>query len=298
MSRTRDMSETARGIPEALAVELHRAARADRWSVPLPAFTATLSASAARAVGGAPSRDPAPYLRGLHLEDLALACACAAGHEAAWEHFIREYRPVLYRSADALEPGGGAREIADALYAELYGIRERDGERRSLFRYFHGRSSLATWLRAVLSQRYVDHTRARRRLDPLADDDSPQAQVSAAPAPTDPDRLRLLALIQRALKLALTLLPPRDRLRLGCYYTQALTLATTGRILREHEATVSRHLARTRKQIRREIERYLHRDAGLDEDQVARAFELALEDGSPIDIEGILRKNLESDRSV
>ena len=40
-----------------------------------------------------------------------------------------EYRPVLYRAADALDRGGGAREIADSLYAELYGIKDRPGDR-------------------------------------------------------------------------------------------------------------------------------------------------------------------------
>ena len=101
------------------------------------------------------------YLKSLHLEDLALACACADGDEAAWEHFVREYRPSLYRAADALDPSGRARELADSLYADLYGTTERAGERRSLFRYFHGRSSLPTWLRAVLAQRHVDAIRAR-----------------------------------------------------------------------------------------------------------------------------------------
>ena len=82
-----------------------------------------------------------------------------------------EYRPVLYRSADAIDPGGGARELADSIYADLFGLQERDGERRSLFRYFHGRSSLATWLRAVLAQRQVDRVRATRRLTPLEDEE-------------------------------------------------------------------------------------------------------------------------------
>src|SRR5262249_41942517 len=99
--------------------------------------------------------------------DLELASQCAAGDAQAWERFILEYRPVLYRAADALDPSGGAREVADSLYAELYGVRDGGGERRSLFHYFQGRSSLATWLRAVLSQRYVDRLRAQRRLEPL-----------------------------------------------------------------------------------------------------------------------------------
>ena len=52
-------------------------------------------------------------------------------------------------------------------------------------------------------------------------------------------------------------LDPRDRLRLGCYYAQQLTLAETGRLLKEHEATTSRQLARTRKDIREAVEQDL-----------------------------------------
>src|SRR4029079_2550827 len=158
------------------------------------------------------------YLNGLHLRDLALACACAAGEDRAWDHFIREYRPGLYRAADALAPGGSARELADSLYADLYGIRERDGKRQSLFRYFHGRSSLATWLRAVLAQRHVDAIRAGRRLDPLPDDDSTDVSVRVSSVSPDPDRTRYLALVQRALTIAVSMLTSKDRLRLECYY--------------------------------------------------------------------------------
>ena len=47
---------------------------------------------------------------------------------------------------------------------------ERDGERQSLLRYFHGRSSLGTWLRALLAQRQVDRIRQTLRLDSLPAD--------------------------------------------------------------------------------------------------------------------------------
>src|SRR5215475_10123344 len=96
--------------------------------------------------------------------DLELARLCADGDERAWERFVREYRPLLYRAADALDHTQGARDIADLLYADLYGIKTRDGERQSLFRYYQGRSSLATWLRAVLAQRYVDRVRGLRKM--------------------------------------------------------------------------------------------------------------------------------------
>ena len=258
-------------------------------------FTAALQASADRASLAAGGLER--YLEGLHLEDLALACGCAAGHDAAWEHFVLELRPPLYRAADALDPAGGARELVDALYGDLYGTEERDGQRRSLFRYFHGRSSLATWLRAVLAQRYVDALRARRRLEPLADDDRREATGPPAPPP-DPDCARFVELIQRALARAVAILAPRDRLRLACYYTQQLTLAETGRLLGEHEATASRHLARTRRAIRTEVERHLRTDAGLTSDQIARCFECALEDPGPIDLGRIIRKDSPPDRSI
>src|SRR4029434_2989755 len=114
-----------------------------------------------------------------------------------------------YRAADALDPSGGARELADSLYGELYGIDERGEARQSLFRYFHGRSSLATWLRAVLAQRHVDRIRAVRRVEAMPDD-LPDATSPARPH--DLDCRRYVALLKAALTRALAELVPRDRL--------------------------------------------------------------------------------------
>ena len=232
--------------------------------------------------------------------DLEIARLCAAGDEQAWERFVLEYRPILYRAADALDPSGGARDLADSLYADLYS--------KSLFRYFQGRSSLATWLRAVLSQRYVDRIRANRRVEPLPDEERAIERADAHcyesprdPTP-DPDRGRHLRLLQDALNQAVTTLNPKDRLRLGCYYAQGLTLAETGRILREHEATVSRHLARTRQAIRGEVERRLRDRAGLSDAQISECFAAVSADAGPIDLDRMLatpadRKETAPDRS-
>jgi RNA polymerase sigma-70 factor (ECF subfamily) len=272
-------------IDAPLLDELYRRANAGRWQLSSDRFARALEASAARTFAGraAPARDLERYLASLRLEELALACACAEGNEAAWDHFVLEYRPILYRAADALDPGGGARELADSLYADLYGLGDRQGERASLFRYFHGRSSLATWLRAVLAQRQVDRVRAGRRTTPL-----PQVEPAAPESsPADPDRNRYLALLQAALGKAVARLDPKDRLRLRYYYAQELTLAETGRLLREHEATASRQLARTRKAIRREVERQL-REAALSPEQIDRCFECVTEDAGPLDLNEML----------
>jgi len=260
---------------------LHGRSGAGRWSLPEQAFAEALERSgASRFKDTTPSRDAvAGYLETLHLDDLALACACARGDERAWEHFVTTFRPVLYRVADALAPGGSGRELADALYADLFGLEERDGRRRSLFDYFHGRSTLAAWLRAVLAQRVVDRARETRRSVPL-----PEEEPLTAPRPPgndgspDPDRPRLLARLGSALGGALAALPGRERLRLALYYTQGLTLAETGRALGESEATVSRKLDRTRRELRRAVEQRLREEARLTAAEIASCFEYAVGD--------------------
>ena len=285
---------------DARAVDrLFRKADAGRWGLPREAFAEAVQASVARAFV---DRQPSPgeldrYLAALHAADLAVACACALGLEAAWDHFVREHRPILYRAADAIDPSGGARELADSLYADLYGVREST-ERRSLFRYFHGRSSLATWLRAVLAQRHVDVVRARRRTDPLPDEE--QIAAPQAVRQADPDRPRLVELVERAMRAAIDRLSAKDRMRLRSYYVVELTLARIGRITGEHEATVSRNLARTRRQLREAVESHLRDEMRLAPDAIARAFELAVDDPGAMDLRqlfGVERKESALDRS-
>jgi RNA polymerase sigma-70 factor (ECF subfamily) len=289
---------------ETAAVErLHRQARADRWLLPVEAFAATLERSARKAFATAPPdpRELDRYLSSLHLEDLALACACAEGIESAWEHFLREYRPTLYRAADAIDPAGGARELADSLYGELFGLQQRDGERRSHFHYFHGRSSLATWLRAVLSQRHVDRVRSVRQIDPLPADDARDAIVSMT-TPPDPAVVQYATLMREAIRLAVGRLAPHDRLRLTCYYAQDLTLSQIGRVLGEHEATVSRQLARARRAIREHVETYLRHERAMSEAAIAECFAAVIEDTGSLDVAELLasdedRKGIGQDRS-
>jgi len=264
-------------------------ARAERWRVPPAAWAEALCASVSRAFRDVPASPPdvERYLKSLHLDDLALACACAAGNDAAWEYFVREQRPGLYRAADALDPTGAARELADSLYAELYGFADGQPERQSLFRYFHGRSRLSTWLRAVLAQRHVDRVRAGRRLEPLPEDESASA-VTAVDGGIDPDHGRFVSIMLHALAAAMGSLVPRDRLRLSCYYAQEMTLAETGRLLNEHEATVSRRLARSRRRIRDDVERHLRDEAHLSAEQIGACYAAVARDSGPIDLAVLL----------
>ena len=255
---------------------LYRRARADRWGLTEQDLAASLERSVSHRFR---DQSPSPfdvehYLESVHVEDLALACACARGSEPAWEHFVAAFRSVLLRAAAQVAPHDAARELADSIYADLFGLEERDGVRRSLFDYFHGRSSLAGWLRAVLAQRMVDRVRAGRRLEPLPEEGE-GPQPAADNPPPDMDRSRYQPIVRGALAAALESLAPRDRLRLALYYTQDLTLAAAGRVLGESEATVSRKLERTRREVRAAIERRLRETDRLTDAQVAACFDYA-----------------------
>jgi len=284
-----------------LAGALHAEAKCERWGLSTKFFAESLRRSAEKHFAGAQPqpRDVEAYLKSLHLEDLALACACSQGIEKAWEEFVARFREDLRNAARAILRASGqadetrAEELADSLYAELYGVRSAaDGRRKSLFEYFHGRSKLSTWLRALLAQKQVDAIRTNGRtvsLDGEVEEEMPvELARRADSAPADPHRDKYLRRFEQALSAAMASLTPRERMILACYYVDRLTLAEIGRILREHESTVSRQLERVRQALREGVTQALRsgvpaRDGRLaepplDEAQVELAFEYALGD--------------------
>jgi RNA polymerase sigma-70 factor len=254
----------------------YEASGAATWSVTYEDFVAALAASVThRWAGQEPlDDDVAAYVASLAIGDLALACACRAGHEAAWDHFVRELRPALYGAARAIA-GDAGRELADSVYADLFGIADDRPDRRSLLAYYHGRSSLATWLRAVLARRHVDRLRQDTRLRSL---DAPETHVpepAMSNEPQDPDRARFVRLAQHGIDALIAELDPGDRLRLRLYYGEGLTLAEIGRVVHEHEATVSRKLNRARERLRKGMESVLRERHGLNSQEVQACLEHA-----------------------
>lgn len=273
----------------ALAEKLFRAAAApSAWDLTIEQFQVALERSASKKFC-----NPAPaaavdaattekYLSGLQLYELALACACSAGSEAAWEHFVAKYRPELHRAARAIAGDARGRELADSIYAELFGLRESEDFRRSLFDYFHGRSKLTTWLYAILAQRHVDEIRRGRKEESL---DDPPSEERAGPAievktmwSDDPEREHYLALMQAALTSAIESLAAQDRLRLAYYYVEELTLAEIGKLFGEHEATASRKLESARRKVRERVEAILREERKLEDAQVQLCFQYAREE--------------------
>jgi RNA polymerase sigma factor (sigma-70 family) len=277
---------------EPLVASLYSQSGAARWGLSQSQFACGLERSLRnRFQEGAPSSERLEeYLFTLHQEDLALTTACIEGSEAAWEYFVAEYRGYLRAAAGAISKAGryGAnpQELADSLFSDLFGLMDGKRGERSLFRYFHGRSSLKTWLRTVLAQRHVDHIRSQRRMESLDAQDGekpalPPERMQQHPL-QDPHRAHYLACFSAALQHCLKLLHPGDRERLELYYSRQMKLAEIGRQLGEHESSVSRNLERIRQELRALAEQHLRDAFSLSDAEIQQCFEYATED-VPID---------------
>ena len=188
------------------------------------------------------------FWRALQLRDLALAHACALGRESAWQQFMARFRQPLTEAAIGITGSAAlGQELADSLYSEMYGLTQQGGERRSPLASYSGRGSLKGFLRAALAQRNVDRYRRTRRETPLAVDDLAAASPDPAPAP------EVLSRLGESLTAIFGSLPPEDRLLLSAWFLDQRTLLEISRILRVHEATVSRGIKRLTARLHKEL---------------------------------------------
>jgi len=222
------------------------------------------------------------FLDSIHVADLALAIGCRDGDADAWRHLVSTYRaPVDAFARAVLGNSSRTSEIADSLWADLYGLRASDGARRSPLQHYGGRSSLMSWMRVVVTRLEADQWRATRRTEALDDErdgNSVSIVFENGTASPDPDRARLIGALERSLNVALNALSPNDRLRLSYYYVQDLTLAQTAALIGEHESSASRNLARARTAIRDHVTRTLRREYRFSDDQIEQCFEYATGD--------------------
>jgi RNA polymerase sigma factor (sigma-70 family) len=265
---------------------LFAASGAARWSVRFQDFADV----AWKGIAGGAAAEPGKVrdlLISLRVGDLGLVLGCLAGDEHAWNTFSYQYQGVLFEAAHViLHDDILARDLADSLMGDLFGLDSSRPGRNSKFKYFHGRSSLKTWLRSVLYQRFVDEYRRQSRLEPLPDG---AAQPAAAEKPvSDTDERRYDGYLSEAVEAALRDLSDSEKLLLSYAYVQQMTLKQIGRLRGEHEATVSRHLAALRKKLRKRIEGYLRKERKLSAFEVDRCLDFAVR-GVGVDLARILK---------
>jgi RNA polymerase sigma-70 factor, ECF subfamily len=280
-------------IPELLCRELFRTAKASECGLEMSQFAQALIAVGVKHSYGCPpqtkpgSSQKELFWRALHLEDFALAQASALGIDAAWEIFLSRYRDFLERTAIGIaESSSVGKDLADSLYSELFGLTEREGQRRSPLSSYSGRGSLTGWLRAILSQRYVNHHRLTGRHIPLESHDFP------APASVIEPTAGVRSQLSDAVTQAIQELGQEDRFLLSAYFLDQRTLLQISYLLRVHEATVSRRLKRLTESLHKRLLKHLQA-CGMSK----RAAEEAL-GTDPRDLDLNLRSILQDSRSA
>ena len=244
-------------IDQRLTTELHARSGAAAYGLSAEQFATVLQCVASRTpeVSGAGKEDIENFLSGLKLDELALAHGCAAGNQHAWDVFLTKYRESIYQSARSITRNEAVgRELADSLYAELYGLGPEE-DRRSKLALYSGRGSLAGWLRMVLSQNYVNRIRAGRKLISIEEEEEEHGTQFAAPtaeasAPAD-------ARVKEVVDQVLAQLGGEERLLLSSYFLDGRKLAEIGRMLGVHESTISRKMEKLLKDLRKRIRKGL-----------------------------------------
>ena len=252
-----------------------------------------------------PTAEISKFVDEIQADDLCLIIACERGDENAWNDLVERFTPTVRsaaRSASANEDA--AEELAQSIWAELYGLRLRDdGRRATKLAYYSGRGSLAGWLRAVVAQLSVDTYRKQSKLvqteedtdlDRLARDahvseasafavsgvSNPEQSLSTRFAQTD---------LQDALTKAMQELAAEDRLLVKLYYFDNLRLREAGAVLGVHEATASRRLTRIQTDLRKRVGQILIAERGWTASETERSF-AEVAQHLDTDLEGLVNK--------
>ena len=257
--------------------ELYARSGASAYSISQEQFTEILRRIVSRSeeMSDADPSEIADFLSSLKLDELGLAHGCAAGNQHAWDVFLTRYRESIYQSARSITRSESlGRELADSLYAELYGLGGPE-DRRSKLALYSGRGSLAGWLRMVLAQSYVNQIRASKRLISIDEEEEEHGTQYAAPpaeqsSPVDPR-------LQQATDQVLAELAAEEQFLLSSYFLDGRRLAEIGRMLGVHESTISRKLEKLLKDLRKRIRKGLER-RGMSRRQAEEALEADVRD--------------------
>lgn len=224
----------------------------------------------------------------MQADDLCLIVACERGDENAWTDLVARFTTTVRSAARSVSSNEDAAEdLAQSIWAELYGLRVRDdGRRASKLAYYSGRGSLAGWLRAVVAQLSVDAFRKQSKLvqteedadlDRLARDaqigETPTFAVARVQNPEESLSNHFAREnLQEALAQAVGELAAEDRLLVKLYYFDNLRLREAGVVLGVHEATASRRLTRIQTDLRKRVSQILVDERGWTKAEAERSF--------------------------
>jgi RNA polymerase sigma-70 factor, ECF subfamily len=243
--------------------------KAERYGITQESFFGIVIAVVQKYAADADESHAIALIDSLRVQELVLARACALGNDAAWEDFLTQYRGSMFNAAYSIaKDETQGRELADSLYADLYGIPSGERARVSKLSYYMGRGSLEGWLRTVLAQEYINRYRSAKKTVSLEEQTEEGLRLPAPAA----EPVALNSDAEQAAGEALSALSAEDRLLLASYYLDGRKLAEIAKVLRVHESTISRKLDRLTTALRKDIRARLIR-RGMSSRQADEAIE-------------------------
>ena len=216
-------------------------------------FAAHLIAIVEKHLGqGAAHSAALSFVDSLHTSDLYLAAACAKHTGAAWSRFMRLYQKYLNDNALSVSPGSdAAQELAGGVLVDMF-LPDRSG--RSRIASYHGRSSLATWLRVIVCHRAINERESKYNT---------LERIESIPEIAETAGLRNIEAVLRAsryedmikesLKSGCRRLTDRERLLLLLRYDEELQVTQIARLLGVNPSTVTRQLERVQGKLRESV---------------------------------------------
>ncbi|HEX7424892.1 MAG TPA: sigma-70 family RNA polymerase sigma factor [Terriglobales bacterium] len=260
-----------------LISELYDRSGATAFGISLAEFTLILgNVVNTQADSEAGDADIRNLITSLRIEELVLARACAAGNERAWDVFLTRHREGLYTAAMGIARDDPiAHEMADSLYADLFGTEAPGGIRISKLNSYMGIGSLQGWLRTILAHTFIDRYRTERPLVSLTGEDEDEDFDLPAPPPAAIDAVD--PRLESATDEALRSLTDEDRYLLASWFLHGRTMAELGRTLGVHESTISRRVDKLTGALRKKISAGLIR-RGMTRRQAEEALDIDVRD--------------------
>jgi RNA polymerase sigma-70 factor (ECF subfamily) len=302
--RTENLDELARAAGERLIARA-ASSRGLKSEQIAPRLRAALEKYLLRARPESDTRAIRDFYEQLHADDLLCVIACERGDEAAWQDLIKtQTATILAAARSATNNDAEAEDLAQSVWAELYGLRVGDdGRPAGKLSYYSGCGSLGGWLRAIVAQLAVDRHRRAARLvqtdtdaefDALAQnsESSSGAGVFNVGVPSNPENSfaerETASVVHEALARAISELDAEDRLLIKLYYFDDVRLREAGALLGVHEATASRRLARAQNEIRKRVEKFLRLERKWTESEIARALNTVSERCADFNLQKLL----------
>ena len=188
----------------------------------------------------------------LHTEDLYLARACAEHGDQAWRRFDALYHKYLNDLIGYLcSLRHVALDLMETLIIDLF-LPDRSGQSRICS--YDGRSSLATWLRVVVTNRIINegqrksnHGRGIQSCDELPDGTAVPCLEKMITT------RRYEAVICESLRQACDMLSPREKKILLWRFDEGLQLGDIAGFLRVHQSTITRTLDRIARKLHDQV---------------------------------------------